>query len=247
MHYVNSAHRMLYPRETRLTLRAASDKKFSHALLQYPRDMVKCMAAFQITPSPISPYVYTRLFLVRPVFQGTEEPTNADGTSLVHAILTKRGKAMHLIQNRLFHCMGPGRSAWKEPEHTKRVCVSFSPMKKWTLTHDSQLTIMHNMAELTDASDYWNPELLSQSLLGIWFAASHQPWMNLHFILLELCIRREWQSTLRQELEQNAPMKYQQLERLPLLDSFIKETVRLNPLDTRMNAFIQLPMGDGIC
>lgn len=97
-----------------------------------------------------------------------------------------------------------------------------------------QLTIMHNMTEMTATSDYWNPELLSQSLLGIWFAASHQPWMNLHFVILELCARQEWQVLLRQELKQHVPLSYETLERLPLLDGFIKETVRLNPLDTRM-------------
>lgn len=92
---------------------------------------------------------------------------------------------------------------------------------------------MHNMAEMTDTSDYWNSELLSQSLLGIWFAASHQPWMNLHFVILELCVRKEWQISLRQELKQHEQLNYEILEKLPLLDSFIKETVRLNPLDTR--------------
>lgn len=101
---------------------------------------------------------------------------------------------------------------------------------------------MHNMTKLADASDYWDPELLSQSLLGIWFAASHQPWMNLHFIILELCARKEWQTSLRQELEQHLPLDYETLERLPLLDSFIKETVRLNPLDTRMSRLRRFPL-----
>lgn len=99
---------------------------------------------------------------------------------------------------------------------------------------------MHNMTELTDASDYWNPELLSQSLLGIWFAASHQPWMNLHFVILELCARPEWQDDLRQEISQHAPLNYRSLEQLPLLDSFVKETVRLNPLDTRMSSLLRI-------
>jgi hypothetical protein len=88
---------------------------------------------------------------------------------------------------------------------------------------------------LTDGSDYWCPELLSQSLLGIWFAASHQPWMNLHFIILEICARKEWQALLQQEIEKQLPLTYEKLEQLPLLDSFIKETVRLHPLDTRAN------------
>ncbi|KAK2615929.1 hypothetical protein N8I77_002650 [Diaporthe amygdali] len=194
---------------------SASDEEFSSALLRYPRDIVRCMAAFQITPSLMSP--------------------------VVHMFLTNRGEAMRLIQGRLFEYMGPGRSNWDEPDLTKR------------------LTIMHNMTELADDSDYWNPELLSQSLLGIWFAASHQPWMNLHFIILELCARKEWQVSLRQELEQHLPLDYETLEQLPLLDSFIKETVRLNPLDTLAirrkalepytfsNGTLSVPKGATVC
>ncbi|KAH8889144.1 cytochrome P450 [Thozetella sp. PMI_491] len=166
----------------------SSDEEFSNALLRYPQDMIKCMAAFQITPAALSP--------------------------VVHAILTNRGKAMRHIQDRLYDCLGPGRSTWNEPEETKH------------------LIILHNMAELTNDSDYWNPELLSQSLLGIWFAAAHQPWMNLNFILIELCKRKEWQATLRQELQQNAPLDFKRLEQLPLLDGFMKETARIAPLDT---------------
>ncbi|OAQ76401.1 cytochrome P450 [Purpureocillium lilacinum] len=166
----------------------SSNEAFSKALLRYPQDMVKCMGAFQITPAFMSP--------------------------VVHALLTKRGEAMNLIQGRLFEYMGPGRSTWDEPDQTK------------------YLTIMHNMTELTESSDYWNPELLSQSLLGIWFAAAHQPWMNLHFIMIELCTRPQWQEALRQEIQQHSTLDYKTLEGLPLLDSFIKETVRLKPLDT---------------
>lgn len=106
---------------------------------------------------------------------------------------------------------------------------------------------MHNMARFSESSDYWDPELLSQSLLGIWFAASHQPWMNLDFIMLELCTRPEWQTRLREELQQNGPLDYNTLEHLPLLDSFIKETVRLNPLDTRRCPFNNLHCDDILC
>lgn len=89
------------------------------------------------------------------------------------------------------------------------------------------------MSELTEGNDYWTPEILSQSLLGIWFAASHQPWMNLDFMLLELCARPEWQSILRNEIGDYGAQSYESLEQLPLLDSFMKETIRMNPLDTR--------------
>jgi cytochrome P450 len=102
---------------------------------------------------------------------------------------------------------------------------------------------MHNMTELTEGSEYWNPELLAQSLLGIWFAAAHQPWMNLNFIILELCARKDWQVALREELEEHDSLDYKLLEQLPLLDGFIKETVRLNPLDTRMMTPIEFCWG----
>ncbi|KAI9924226.1 hypothetical protein MW887_007176 [Aspergillus wentii] len=166
----------------------ASDPEFADALLRYSQDMVSCMAAFQVTPGFLSP--------------------------LVHSIITRRGRAMHLIQNRLMDIMGPDRQDWDELENLK------------------QYTIAHNMAELTESTrDYWTPEVLSQSLLGIWFAASHQPWMTACFVLLELCARPEWQLLLREEIGEEK-LDYERLEKLPLLDSFIKETVRLNPLDT---------------
>ncbi|KAI1471052.1 cytochrome P450 [Daldinia caldariorum] len=165
-----------------------SDEEFSSALLRYPQDMVKCMAAFQVVPSFMSP--------------------------IIHALLTNRGEAMHLIQRKLAYCIRPENSSQTDSKQSQR------------------LTILHNIITLADSSDYWNPDLLSQSLLGIWFAASHQPWMNLHFVLLELCTRKEWQNALRQEIEQYGPLDYKGLEQLPLLDGFIKETVRCNPLDT---------------
>lgn len=115
---------------------------------------------------------------------------------------------MHIIQNRLLEHLNTHHSKWIEPENTK------------------QLTILYNMADIAETSDYWNPSLLAQSLLGISFAASHQPWMNLHFIILEMCVRKECQAAIRRELEQSMPLDYKRLEQLPLLDSFIKETLQ---------------------
>lgn len=70
--------------------------------------------------------------------------------------------------------------------------------------------------------------------------------MNPHFTILELCARKEWQTLLRQELEQHLSLDYETLEHLPLLDSFIKETVRLNPLDTRMTRLISFPLSAAV-
>ncbi|KAL9121511.1 MAG: hypothetical protein Q9187_001931 [Circinaria calcarea] len=88
------------------------------------------------------------------------------------------------------------------------------------------------MTELSKGSNYWTPKVLAQALLGVWFAAAHQPWMNLDFVLLELCTRPEYIEILRTEVGDPTNLNYTNLEKLPFLDSFIKETVRVNPLDT---------------
>ncbi|KAI9690295.1 MAG: hypothetical protein M1822_009256 [Bathelium mastoideum] len=97
-----------------------------------------------------------------------------------------------------------------------------------------QLTMFSNMFQASKESRYWSASLLIQATLGIWFAASHQPWINLHFVFLELCARPEYIEVLRAEVA-NASLSgktdYDRLMQLPILDSFIKESVRLNPLD----------------
>lgn len=66
------------------------------------------------------------------------------------------------------------------------------------------------------------------SLIGVLLIQDTQ---NLHFIILELCRRPEYKDWLRQEIDAHGKMKYQDISDLPMLDSFIKESVRLNPLD----------------
>lgn len=56
--------------------------------------------------------------------------------------------------------------------------------------------------------------------------------MNLDFIILSLCVHPEWQTALCNEIGDLESLDYHKLQNLPLLDSFIKETVRLHPLDT---------------
>ena len=96
-----------------------------------------------------------------------------------------------------------------------------------------QLTFAWNISSLTSESEYWQgPDHCAQTLLGVWFAAAHQPWMNLDFIMLQLCQRPEIQDALKAEIGTLEGLTYDKLMGLPLLDSFIKETVRLHPLDT---------------
>ncbi|KAF2825057.1 cytochrome P450 [Ophiobolus disseminans] len=142
-------------------------------------------------------------------------PSFFSSGSFVHSIITRRGEAQGIILNRLAHIMGTGRDTWNEQ----------SPLK--------ELTLAWNISSLTSDSTYWHgPSHLAQTLLGVWFAAAHQPWMNLAFIMLQLSTQPDTQAALRLEIGALDQLSYDKLMNLPLLDSFIKETVRLHPLDT---------------
>ena len=62
--------------------------------------------------------------------------------------------------------------------------------------------------------------------------------MNLHAILLELCVRPEWQDALRKEALENQDDLASKIDQLPLLDSFMRETARFNSLDKGRPALI---------
>ncbi|XRM44127.1 hypothetical protein ABZX51_007273 [Aspergillus tubingensis] len=165
-----------------------SDPRLRDALLNHPRQIKACSAAFQLTPRFVAP--------------------------LVHAMITWRGSAMHLIQDRLIDVITAGIDNLDEKPEIKK------------------LTLLYHMVDLSTADrSYWTPERLSQSLLGLWLAASHQPWVNLHAILVELCLRPEWQDALRDEALQSQDDLASKINELPLLDSFMRETARVNSLD----------------
>ena len=39
------------------------------------------------------------------------------------------------------------------------------------------MTLLHNMIEASQDSEYWTNTAIIQAIIGIWFAASHQPWL----------------------------------------------------------------------
>lgn len=54
---------------------------------------------------------------------------------------------------------------------------------------------------------------------------------NLHSVFLELCVRPEYIQQLLDEIFSEGSLDYSKISKLPILDSFIKETIRVNPLD----------------
>ncbi|KAI9691509.1 MAG: hypothetical protein M1822_007580 [Bathelium mastoideum] len=133
--------------------------------------------------------------------------------TFVYNLVTRNGYSLHKLFKHMSPIVRSGGKIWSEEE----------PLKS--------MTLIYNMIHLSQDSTYWEPDVLMQAIVGIWFAASHQPWVNLHCIFLELCERPEYIGILREEIESSGDLDYKTLMELPILDSFAKESARLNPLD----------------
>ena len=95
----------------------------------------------------------------------------------------------------------------------------------------------------------WSPLRLVQAILGIWFASVHQPALSLVYALEHLCVYPEAAARLRDELE-NDLHPNSNIDKLPLLDSFLKESSRLHPSDSisvRRKVLKPYMFSDGTC
>ncbi|KAF2116757.1 cytochrome P450 [Lophiotrema nucula] len=78
----------------------------------------------------------------------------------------------------------------------------------------------------------WSAERVIYELMAIWFGSVHILSTTIVYVIHDLCFHPEYVELLRQELE----ISYENFERtgqgLPLLDSFIKESARLTPVES---------------
>ena len=79
--------------------------------------------------------------------------------------------------------------------------------------------------------DTWSAHKLIQVILGIWFASVHQPALSLAYALDDLCRYPGYVDLLREELR-SCDLTDENIEDLPLLDGFLKESARLHPSDS---------------
>ncbi|KUI69918.1 Ent-kaurene oxidase [Cytospora mali] len=103
----------------------------------------------------------------------------------------------------------------------------------------------------------WTAHKIVQVLLGIWFAAVHQPALTIVYALEDLCEHPEFVEPLRRELSAICPYPRGKtidasiaatLEEAPLLDAFLKESSRLHPSDSisvRRKALTPFTFRDG--
>ncbi|KAI0396783.1 cytochrome P450 [Xylariaceae sp. FL0594] len=94
----------------------------------------------------------------------------------------------------------------------------------------------------------WSAKRVVHELMAIWFGSVHAVSTTITFAIHDICIHPEYVEPIRAELVQG----YEQFERtglgLPLLDSFIKESARLTPVEaqsTRRSALEPFTLSDG--
>ncbi|CAI6095198.1 unnamed protein product [Clonostachys chloroleuca] len=94
----------------------------------------------------------------------------------------------------------------------------------------------------------WTAERVIYELMAIWFGSVHILSTTIVYVVHDLCLHPEYIDPIRRELEAS----YDEFERtghgLPLLDSFIKESARLTPVESmsvRRCALRPFSMSDG--
>ncbi|KAF4610378.1 hypothetical protein G7Y89_g15741 [Cudoniella acicularis] len=95
----------------------------------------------------------------------------------------------------------------------------------------------------------WTAERIIHELMALWFGSNHSIAMSINFAIQNICLYPEYVEPLRKELEGPAYKIFEATGNgLPLLDSFLKESSRLSPVDslsTRRKALKPFHLSDG--
>ncbi|KAL4925063.1 cytochrome P450 [Aspergillus undulatus] len=94
----------------------------------------------------------------------------------------------------------------------------------------------------------WSGKRVVHELMAIWFGSVHALTTTITFAIHDLCLHPEYTEPLRAELEAQYSQFLLSGRGLPLLDSFIKESARLTPVEsmsTRRQALKPFRFSDG--
>ncbi|KAL3462038.1 cytochrome P450 [Aspergillus heterothallicus] len=94
----------------------------------------------------------------------------------------------------------------------------------------------------------YSPKRIVHELMAIWFGSVHALTTTITFAIHDLCLHRDYMEPLRAELGAEYDQFLETGRGLPLLDSFIKESARLTPVEsmsTRRQATAPFEFSDG--
>ncbi|KAF1951060.1 cytochrome P450 [Byssothecium circinans] len=104
--------------------------------------------------------------------------------------------------------------------------------KDGNLPSDRPCDIVQWVIETAPKDQNWSPSRFTHEVMALWFGSIHGLSISTTFALFALCNHPEYVETLRAELQLEEWVKFIETSNgLPLLDSFIKESARLQPMD----------------
>ncbi|KAL4738632.1 cytochrome P450 [Aspergillus similis] len=190
--------------------RLAASSRFHDATLRYNQDVALTMEICRHILSMLVPVVATAVM----GWSGAMEEVVSCLTSLIEERLREDP-----------NCKCSKKvSVW-------RVWVLFKPMP--LLMRDWRRDCVHWIMVCSQRPEQRTTRRLVQQTIALMFASAHQIPMALAYAIYDLCVHPQYISPLRQEIDHARRTKAfkDQFNHMPLMDSFLKESARLSPLD----------------
>ncbi|MCJ1380900.1 ADP-ribosylation factor protein 3 [Xylographa soralifera] len=186
-----------------------SELEFQDAARNYPAQYFALGEMIQHVPTWTVPYAEPIAF---------DLFVDADRSSLLKAVVTRRGKYRRILIKYLLplvneYMNGLESSCKTEDGH------SFSNIVQYAVAAGQ-------------GKDYWTPKRIVLFVDSLWRSAIHSVPLTLTHAVNSLCEHPEYIQPLREEIENQPITDHNILENLPLLNSFLKETLRIRPLDS---------------
>ncbi|KAI4098829.1 MAG: hypothetical protein L6R37_006283 [Teloschistes peruensis] len=107
---------------------------------------------------------------------------------------------------------------------------------------EEPLDVVQCIIDAIRKDDGWDARKVLGEALALWFGSVHQLAMRFVYALYDICEHPECIGPMREEIEQFGDGWVSSLDKLPLLDSFLRESARLNPSDSRVKSdFVNPP------
>jgi len=189
----------------------SSNAEFLSAAQSYPGDVLATAELLRFTPRFMTP-------LLAPIFMRNHRASKTLVRYLTPLVEQRLSIKRHALERGVRDKNGIRKECHEDGGKACDIIQFFVD----TTTHTHQKK---------SSSAPWSAEKIVQVILGIWFAAVHQPAISIVYALQDLLDHPEYLEPLRRDLSSISPYSAAGLERLPLLDSFLRESSRLHPSD----------------
>ncbi|KAI0160702.1 cytochrome P450 [Xylariaceae sp. FL1272] len=128
------------------------------------------------------------------------------------------------------------------------VSQRFEDRERRKLGYDSDC--IHWIMETSPKSKPWSVKRVIHELIAVWFGSVHITSTTACFALFDLCLHPEYIEPLRKEVQSTTWEAFEKSggKLFPLMDSFLKESARLTPVEsisTRRKALKPFELADG--